>query len=147
MITVVKLNILEHTIWFSRTNLESLADRTMGNTDLEPYLTTIKNVISAAVELRSGHDPLEVGSGPGLRHGNGPDPISGHHCRNKPGKKKGKYKNRKRGNPWSRGRTSDSQLGDPGSIPARSKIIFLLRGSSVEAICSPGSSPGQIFDL
>ena len=51
------------------------------------------------------------------------------------------------GNPWSRGRTSDSHLGDPGSIPARSKIIFLLRGSSVEAICSPGSSPGQIFDL
>ncbi len=51
------------------------------------------------------------------------------------------------GNPWSRGRTSDSQLSDPGSIPARSKIIFLFRGSSVEAICSPGSSPGQIFDL
>jgi hypothetical protein len=25
------------------------------------------------------------------------------------------------GNPWSRGRTSDSQLGDSGSIPARSK--------------------------
>ncbi len=27
------------------------------------------------------------------------------------------------------------------------QIIFLLRGSSVEAICSLGSSPGQIFDL
>ena len=47
------------------------------------------------------------------------------------------------GTPWSRGRTSDSQLGDPGSIPFQ----FLLRGSSAEAICSPGSSPGQIFDL
>jgi hypothetical protein len=32
-------------------------------------------------------------------------------------------------------------------IPARSKIIFFLRGSSVEAICSPDASPGQIFDL
>ena len=94
MITVVKLNILEHTIWFSRTNLESLADRTMGNTDLEPYLTTIKNVISAAVKLGSGHDPLEVRPCPGLRHGDGTHPIAGNHCRNKPWEIKGKFKNR-----------------------------------------------------